>query len=34
VVIEAMASGCALIVSDIPAHREILNERTAFFREP
>lgn len=30
-VLEAMASGCPLIVSDIPAHREILDERTACF---
>lgn len=31
VVMEAMASGCPLVVSDIPAHREILDERTACF---
>ena len=30
-VIEAMACGCPLIVSDIPAHREILNEKSALF---
>jgi len=28
---EAMASGCPLVVSDIPAHREILDESTAVF---
>jgi glycosyltransferase involved in cell wall biosynthesis len=26
-----MACGCPLVVSDIPAHREILDERTACF---
>jgi glycosyltransferase involved in cell wall biosynthesis len=31
VVLEAMACGCPLIVSDIPAHREILDERSACF---
>ncbi|MFT3858146.1 MAG: glycosyltransferase [Aquabacterium sp.] len=31
VVLEAMAAGCPLIVSDIPAHREILNEASALF---
>jgi len=31
VVMEAMASGCPLVVSDIPAHREILDESTAVF---
>lgn len=34
VVLEAMACGCPLIVSDIPAHREILDERTALFADP
>lgn len=29
-VIEAMACGCPLIVSDIPAHHEILDEKCAF----
>jgi glycosyltransferase involved in cell wall biosynthesis len=31
VVLEAMACGCPLIVSDIPAHREILDDRSACF---
>jgi glycosyltransferase involved in cell wall biosynthesis len=31
IVLEAMACGCPLVVSDIPAHREILDERTALF---
>ena len=31
VVLEAMACGCPLVVSDIPAHREILDEGTALF---
>jgi glycosyltransferase involved in cell wall biosynthesis len=31
VVLEAMACGCPLIVSDIPAHREILDEHSALF---
>jgi glycosyltransferase involved in cell wall biosynthesis len=34
VVIEAMACGCPLIVSDIPAHREILDDRSACFADP
>jgi len=34
VVLEAMACGCPLIVSDIPAHREILDEGTAYFVDP
>ncbi|HUP79385.1 MAG TPA: glycosyltransferase [Pirellula sp.] len=31
VVLETMASGCPLIVSDIPAHREILDAESAIF---
>lgn len=31
VVLEAMAAGCPLIVSDIPEHREILNDASASF---
>jgi glycosyltransferase involved in cell wall biosynthesis len=31
VVLEAMAVGCPLVVSDIPEHREILDETTARF---
>lgn len=31
VVLEAMACGCPLIVSDIPAHRELLDECSALF---
>ncbi len=31
VVLEAMAAGCPLIVSDIPEHREILTDKTAVF---
>lgn len=34
VVLEAMACGCPLIVSDIPAHREILDEHSALFANP
>ncbi|MES2176518.1 MAG: glycosyltransferase [Gemmatimonadota bacterium] len=33
-VLEAMASGCPLVVSDIPAHRELLDETTALFVDP
>jgi glycosyltransferase involved in cell wall biosynthesis len=31
VVLEAMACGCPLVVSDIPAHREILDDQSAVF---
>jgi glycosyltransferase involved in cell wall biosynthesis len=34
VVLEAMACGCPLVVSDIPAHREILDEHSARFVDP
>jgi glycosyltransferase involved in cell wall biosynthesis len=34
VVLEAMACGCPLIVSDIPAHREILDDQSAVFVNP
>jgi glycosyltransferase involved in cell wall biosynthesis len=34
VVLEAMACGCPLIVSDIPAHREILDDASALFANP
>jgi glycosyltransferase involved in cell wall biosynthesis len=34
VVLEAMACGCPLVVSDISAHREILDERSARFADP
>lgn len=34
VVLEAMAAGCPLIVSDIPAHREFLDEMTAMLVPP
>ena len=34
VVLEAMACGCPLVVSDIPAHREILDESSASFVNP
>ena len=33
-VMEAMACGCPLVLSDIPAHREILDETCALFVEP
>jgi glycosyltransferase involved in cell wall biosynthesis len=31
---EAMACGCPLVISDIPAHREILDESCALFVDP
>ncbi|MET0625991.1 MAG: glycosyltransferase [Pyrinomonadaceae bacterium] len=34
VLLEAMACGCPLLVSDIPAHREMLDERSACFANP
>jgi glycosyltransferase involved in cell wall biosynthesis len=34
VVLEAMACGCPLVVSDIPAHRELLDDQTAIFVNP
>jgi glycosyltransferase involved in cell wall biosynthesis len=34
VVLEAMAYGCPVVVSDIPAHREMLDERSARFADP
>lgn len=34
VVIEAMACGCPLVLSDIPAHREVLNGYGASFVDP
>lgn len=34
VVLEAMVAGCPLIVSDIPEHREILDERSAILVPP
>ncbi|HZH32569.1 MAG TPA: glycosyltransferase [Pyrinomonadaceae bacterium] len=34
VVLEAMACGCPLVVSDIPAHREMLDEHSARFADP
>lgn len=34
VVLEAMACGCPLVVSDIPAHREFLDERSAWLAPP
>lgn len=33
-VIEAMACGCPLVLSDIPAHREIVDESCALFVDP
>ena len=33
-VMEAMACGCPLVISDIPAHREILDENCALFTDP
>lgn len=33
-VLEAMACGCPLVVSDIPAHREFLDERCAVLVDP
>ncbi len=33
-VLEAMACECPLVVSDIPAHREILDEKSALFVDP
>lgn len=33
-VVEAMGCGCPLVVSDIPAHREFLDERSALFVDP
>src|SRR6185312_13629982 len=33
-VLEAMAAGCPLVVTDLPAHREILDERSARFVPP
>lgn len=33
-VMEAMACGCPLVISDIPAHREILDNESAFFVDP
>lgn len=33
-VLECMASGCPLVVSDIPAHREILDRTTAVLVDP
>jgi glycosyltransferase involved in cell wall biosynthesis len=34
VLLEAMACGCPLVVSDIPAHREMLDEGSARFANP
>jgi glycosyltransferase involved in cell wall biosynthesis len=33
-VLEAAASGCPLVISDIPAHREIFDNESATFAEP
>jgi glycosyltransferase involved in cell wall biosynthesis len=33
-VMEAMACGCSLVLSDIPAHREILDKSCALFVDP
>ena len=33
-VMEAMVCGCPLVLSDIPAHREILDEQSALFVDP
>jgi glycosyltransferase involved in cell wall biosynthesis len=33
-VMEAMACGCPLVITDIPAHREILDESCALFTDP
>lgn len=33
-VLEAMMCGCPLVISDIPAHREILDETSALFVDP
>src|SRR5262249_55236524 len=33
-VLEAMACACPLVVSDIPAHRELLGDDSAFFVDP
>jgi len=33
-VLEAMAIGCPLVVSDIPQHREILDDSSAFWCDP
>lgn len=33
-VMEAIASGCPVVVSEIPAHREFLDEKTAVFVNP
>lgn len=34
VILEAMAAGCPLVVSDIPGHRQLLNEDSAILVEP
>lgn len=34
VVLEAMAAGCPVVLSDIAAHRDIADERTALFADP